>query len=74
MKKQVKIIIVCILYNFIIDNHKNNDLFDMCDEDEDFVPNDKNVSSSHSQLYGQEKSDMNDLRDNIADDLMTVYQ
>jgi hypothetical protein len=74
MKKQVKIIIVCILYNFIRDNHKNNDLFDMCDEDEDFVLNDKNVSSSHSQLYGQEKSDMNDLCDNIADDLMTVYQ
>jgi hypothetical protein len=38
MKRQAKIILACmVLHNFIRDNHKNDDLFDMCDEDEDFV-------------------------------------
>jgi hypothetical protein len=53
MKKQVKIILACMaLHNFIRDNHKNDDLFDMCDEDKDFVPSHEDTTSSHSQLYG----------------------
>jgi hypothetical protein len=46
----------------------------MCDEDDDFVPSHEDATSSHSQLYGQEESDMNALRDSIADALMTMYQ
>jgi hypothetical protein len=68
IEKQAKIILICMtLHNFIRDSHENNDLFDMCDEDED-------VTSSRSQLYGQEKSDINIVRDSIADGLMTTYQ
>jgi hypothetical protein len=53
MEKQVKIILACMaLHNFIRDNHKNDDLFDMCDEDEDFIPSHEDTTSSHSQLYG----------------------
>jgi hypothetical protein len=75
MEKQVKIILACMtLHNFIRDSHENDDLFDMCDKDEDFVPGHKDATSSHSQLYGQEESDMNVLRDSIADALMAMYQ
>jgi hypothetical protein len=64
MEKQSMIIIAFMtLHNFIRDNHKNDNLFDMCDEDEDFVPSHKDATSSHSQLYGQEESDMNMLRE-----------
>jgi hypothetical protein len=62
------------LHNFIRDSHENDDIFNMCDEDEDFVPSHEAVASSHSQLYGQEESEMNILRDSIADALMTMYQ
>jgi hypothetical protein len=62
------------LHNFIRHNHENDDLFDMCDEDEDFVPSHKDATSFHSQLYGQEESDINIVRDNIADGLITIYQ
>jgi hypothetical protein len=38
MKKYAKIILACMtLHNFIRDSNENDDLFDMCDEDEDFV-------------------------------------
>jgi hypothetical protein len=75
MDKQARIIITCMtLYNFITDSHLNDDLFDMCDEDEDFDPSDQNATSSHLELYGQEDGDMNALRDSIADDLITIYQ
>jgi hypothetical protein len=75
MKKQAKIILACMaLHNFIRDSHENDDLFDMCDEDEDFVPSHEDATSSHSQLYGQEESDMNVVRDSIANGLMIMYQ
>jgi hypothetical protein len=75
MEKQAKIILACmVLHKFIRDNHENDVLFDMCDEDEDYVPSHEDATSSHSQLYGQEKSDMNAVRDSIADGLMTMYQ
>jgi hypothetical protein len=75
MKKQAKIILVCMmLHNFIRDNYKNDDLFDMCDKDENFVLSHEDVTSSHSQLYGQEEIDINALLDSIADALMTMYQ
>jgi hypothetical protein len=34
----------------------------------------EDATSSHSQLYGQEESGMNDVRDSIADGLMAIYQ
>jgi hypothetical protein len=75
IEKQAKIILACMtLHNFIRDSNKNDDLFDMCDKDEDFVPCHEDTTSSHSQLYGQEKGDMNALRDSIAFALMTIYQ
>jgi hypothetical protein len=63
-----------VLPNFIRDSHENDDLFDMCDEDEDFVPIYEDATSSHSQLYERVESDMNALRDSIADALMIMYQ
>jgi hypothetical protein len=49
MKKQVKIILACmVLHNFIRDSNKNDDLFDMCDKDEDFIPSHEDATSSHS--------------------------
>jgi hypothetical protein len=66
MEKQAKIILACMpLHNFIRDSHENDDLFDRCDEDENFIPSHEDTTSSHSSLYGQEDSDMNDLRDSI---------
>jgi hypothetical protein len=51
MEKQVKIIIACMsLHN--LERHENDDLFDKCDEDKDFVPSHEDAISSHSQLYG----------------------
>jgi hypothetical protein len=75
MKKQAKIILACMaLHNFIRESHENDDLFDMCDKDEEFVPSHEDTTTFHSQLYGQEESDMNTIRDSIADALMTMYQ
>jgi hypothetical protein len=74
MEKKTNIILVCMaLHNFIRDSNENDDLFDMCDEDEEFVPSHEDATSSHSQLYGQEESDINAIRDSIANDLMTMY-
>jgi hypothetical protein len=75
MEKQAKVILACMtLHNFIRDSNKNDDIFDTCDEDEDFVPSHEEATSSHSQLYGQEDSDMNVVHDSITDGLMTMYQ
>jgi hypothetical protein len=75
MKKQAKIILVCMmLHNFIRDNHENDDLFDMCDKDENFVPSHEDATSSYSPMYGQKESDINVLRDGIANALMVMYQ
>jgi hypothetical protein len=75
MEKQAKIILACMaLHNFIRETNENDNLFDMCDEDEEFVPSHEDATSSHSQLYGQEESDMNVVRDGITNGLMTMYQ
>jgi hypothetical protein len=75
MEKQAKVIIACMtLHNFIRYSHENDDVFDMCDEDEDIVPSDEDATSSHSQLYGQEESDINAFCDSIVDALMIMYQ
>jgi hypothetical protein len=74
MEKQAKIIITCMtLHNFIRNSHETDDLFDMCGQDEDFVPCDEDATSYHSQLYGQKESDMNALRDSITNALMAMY-
>jgi hypothetical protein len=49
IEKQTKIIIAYMaLHNLIRDSHKNDDLFDMCDKDEDFIPSHEDATSSHS--------------------------
>jgi hypothetical protein len=49
MEKQAKIILVYMaLHNFIRDSHENDDLFNMCDKDKDFVPSHEDATSSHS--------------------------
>ncbi|CAN6273478.1 unnamed protein product [Urochloa humidicola] len=69
--KQAKIIIACMaLHNFIRESALSDELFDMCDQDEDFVPCVRRASSSQPQAYGQEERDMNAFRDSIADALM----
>jgi hypothetical protein len=47
--KASKDILACMaLHNFIRDNHENDNLFDMSDEDENFVPSHEYATSSHS--------------------------
>jgi hypothetical protein len=49
MKNQAKIILVCMtLHNFIRDSHENDNIFDMCDEDKNFVSSHDDATSSHS--------------------------
>ena len=60
------------LHNFIRDSALDDDLFAKCDENEDFVPDVDEATSSQSHAYGEEESDMNALRDSIADDLMAM--
>jgi hypothetical protein len=75
MEKKAKIILACMaLHNFIRDSHENDNLFGMCDEDENFVSSHEDATSSHSSLYEQEENDMNALCDSITDALMTMYQ
>jgi hypothetical protein len=48
MEKQTNIILACmVLHHFIRDSHENDDLFDMCHEDENFIPSHEDVISSH---------------------------
>jgi hypothetical protein len=40
------------LHNFIRYSNENDDLFNMCDKDGDFVSSHEDTTSFHSQLYG----------------------
>ena len=60
------------LHNFIRESALQDVDFDMCDEDEDYVPDVGEPSSSHSTTPGMEEGDMNAFRDSIADALMDM--
>jgi hypothetical protein len=49
-----------------------DELFDKCDEDEDFVPGDDEPLSSQPFTPGMEEGDINTFRDSIANALMSM--
>jgi hypothetical protein len=72
-RKQTQIIIACMtLHNFIPENTLEDELFDMCDEDEDFVPGDVEPVSQQPFTPRTEEGGMNAFRDGIADALMSM--
>ena len=75
MEKQTRIIIACMaLHNFIRDSALSDELFDLSDQNEDYVPIVGEASSSQPQSNGPEESDMNGFRDSIANALMTMRE
>jgi hypothetical protein len=69
-REQTQIIIACMtLHNFI--RESGDGLFDMCDEDEDFVPGDDEPLSHQPFIPGME-GDMNAFRNSIADALISM--
>jgi hypothetical protein len=74
-RKQTQIIIACMtLHNFILENTLEDELFDMCDEDEDFVPGDDEPVSQQPFTPRTEEGGMNAFRDGIADALMSMRE
>jgi hypothetical protein len=75
MEKQIKIIIACMtLHNFIRDSALDGELFTQCDANEDFISDVDEAITSQPHVNGEEESDMNALRDSIADSLMAMWQ
>lgn len=75
MWKQSMIIIACMaLHNFIRDSALVDDLFDMCDANEEYVPLVDEASSSQPSGVGSEEPDMNAFRDIIANALMAMRE
>jgi hypothetical protein len=75
MEKQTKIIIACMaLHNFIRDSALDDELFAQCDENEDFVLDIDEATTSQPHVNGEEESDMNILCDIIVDSLMVMWQ
>jgi hypothetical protein len=75
IEKQTKIIIACMtLHNFIRDSALDDELFAQCDANEDFLPDVDEATTSQPYVNGEEESDMNALRDSIADGLMAMWQ
>jgi hypothetical protein len=73
MEKQTKNIIACmVLHNFIRDNVLDDELFAQCDANEDFLPDVDEATTSQPHVNDEEKSDMNALRDSVADGLMVM--
>jgi len=75
MAKQSKIIMACMaLHNFIRQSGIMDDLFDLCDQDENYDPNDKSTSSAANRTnrrHGDEDQRKNQFRDWIADGLFS---
>jgi hypothetical protein len=75
MEKQTKIIIACmVLHNFIRDSALDDELFAQCDANKDFLPDVDEATTTQPHVNGEEESDMNNLRDSIADGLMAMWQ
>jgi hypothetical protein len=71
-RKQTQIIIAYMtLHNFIRESALEDELFDKCDEHEEFVPGDDELVSHQPFTPGMEEGDMNAFRDGIADALMS---
>jgi hypothetical protein len=69
MKKQAKIIMACMaLHNFIRRSGMMDDLFDKCDEDENYNPMEEEETRRESH-QGDEDPNMNEFRDWIANAL-----
>jgi hypothetical protein len=74
MAKQSKIIMACMaLHNFIRQSGLLDDLFNLCDEDENYdpaegLPNQTQCSGANTE-YGDEDPNMNEFRDWIANGL-----
>jgi hypothetical protein len=67
MLKQSKIIHACMaLHNFIRDSKMADELFDRCDQDEDYMPI---PSCPHANGLGEEEGVMNNFWDQIANAL-----
>jgi hypothetical protein len=60
------------LHNFIRDSDLDDELFAQYDVNEDFVLNVDEATTSQPHVNGEEESDMNILRDSIADGLMAM--
>uniref|UniRef100_A0A0A8XRG8 DDE Tnp4 domain-containing protein n=1 Tax=Arundo donax TaxID=35708 RepID=A0A0A8XRG8_ARUDO len=53
MQKQTHIIIACMpLHNFICDSALTDELFERCDEDEEYIPSVGETSSSETSTPG----------------------
>lgn len=77
MRKQTKIIIACMaLHNFIRDSAVMDEDFEMCDQDENYIPVEASSSqgSGHDEGLGDETPDMNTFRDSIADALFAMRE
>jgi len=75
MAKQSKIIMACMaLHNFIRQSGMMDDLFDLCDQDENYDPNGEASSSqanNANRCQGDEDQHMNQFRDWIANGLFS---
>ena len=71
VEKQKKIIIACMaLYNFIRDSALSDELFQMCDEDEEYMPEIESSEQVHISGPSSDDVDMCAFRDFIANSLM----
>jgi hypothetical protein len=60
------------LHNFIRDSVLDDELFAQCDANEDFLSDVDEATTSQPHVNDEEKSDMNALRDSVADGLMVM--
>ena len=62
------------LHNFIRQSGMMNDLFDLCDQDKNYIPNEEGTSTQATRgtaRFGDKDENMNQFRDWIANDLFT---
>ena len=73
MANQSKIIMACMaLHNFIRQSGMMDDLFDLCDQDEHYIPIEEETSTQTTRgtaRFGDEDENMNQFRDWIANGL-----
>jgi hypothetical protein len=65
------------LHNFIRESSLRDEDFEMCDQDENFVPMQSSSSSQPSGAYnhlGDEDGNMNTFRDQLANDLFAMRE
>jgi hypothetical protein len=74
-RKQTQIIIACMtLHNFIRESALKDELFDKCDDDEDFVLSVDEQLLPQPFTFGMEEGGKNAFRDSIADALVTMRE